>query len=618
MFLRLNLGFLILCPDLILTRPALQIRRRRSCNADLPQIPMARQKAQKSKQSEMSGASSTETKDSAGASRKWQNWIWLFSLIGSLLIFLAVYLLRLDRVVGLFVDDAVYVLLAKSLATGQGYQLINAPLPGILPVYPPAFPFLLSVAYRVFPQFPDNVWLLKAVSVAAMAGVGWASFRHLTRDRGWPRLCSLISALTMTTIPVLVYFATSSVMSECVFTLLQLLAVLAIEAGVRKESGGWRYVLLGAALAAAAFLTRSIGVGVIAAGGVYLLKERRWKSTLVFAAAVILFAGPWTIYTRLRAPTAEQRALGYNVIDYTTQFWHRRAGNTSSGTIHPRELPDRLWSNATKIAGANMAMLLTPTFFRSTKLSGEEIFESADSGRSFSYFLSLLIIIGLALNVRRRIALADLVVAFTLLITIAWPWDTFRFVMPLAPFLLFYLLDALRRVWELIRPKVQLQPAPSWQTPTVFALLLLALYLFDHVSYLRQRSDLSPAEHLPWQAIFDENRAALDWIRERTPEDAVIASDNSAMVYLYTGRKSVAIDDPPGNWENWKRLNVRYMARISMYTLPDPGLDEGRFYMTYRSKGPLKLRVTDLGPKENRLPWSSLGSPGTIKIDTFK
>lgn len=579
---------------------------------------MARQKTQQSKPSETGGASPIETEDSAEANRKWQNRIWLSSLVGALLIFLAIYLLRLDRVVGLFVDDAWYVLLAKSLATGQGYQLINAPLPGIHPFYPPAFPFLLSVAYRVFPQFPENVWLLKSVSVAAMAGVGWASFRHLTRDRGWPRLCSLVSALTMTTIPVLVHFATSSVMSECVFTLFQLLAVLAIEAGVRKESGGWGYVLLGAALVSAAFLTRSIGVGVIAAGGVYLLKERRWKSALVFAAAVILFAGPWTIYSRLHTPTAEQRALGFIVIGYTTQFWQRSAGNMSSGMIHPRELPGRLWSNATKIAGANMAMLLTPTFFRSSKLSGEEILEKADSTRGFSCLLSLLIIIGIALNVRRRIALADLVVAFTLLITIAWPWDTFRFLMPIAPFLLFYLLDALRRIWEVIRPKVQLQPAPSWQTPMVFASLLLALYLFDHVSYLRQRSDPSPAEYLPWQAIFAENRAALDWIRERTPENAVIASDCSALVHIYTGRKSIPIEDPAGNWENWKRLNVRYIAHLGLYPAPDPNLDEGRFNQVYRSKGPLKLRVADLGPKENRLPWSSLGRPDAIKIETFK
>jgi hypothetical protein len=38
---------------------------------------------------------------------------------------LAVYLLRLDPAVGVFNDDGWYLVLAKSLATGQGYRLIN-------------------------------------------------------------------------------------------------------------------------------------------------------------------------------------------------------------------------------------------------------------------------------------------------------------------------------------------------------------------------------------------------------------------------------------------------------------------------------------------------------------
>src|SRR5215467_12408527 len=74
----------------------------------------------------------------------------------ALLVALAIYILRLDRVVGLFVDDGWYALLAKSLATGQGYSLINSPSPGILPLYPPGFPFLLSLVYRLSPHFPEN------------------------------------------------------------------------------------------------------------------------------------------------------------------------------------------------------------------------------------------------------------------------------------------------------------------------------------------------------------------------------------------------------------------------------------------------------------------------------
>ena len=80
----------------------------------------------------------------------------LLAAIG-IVVFFAIYLLRLDRSVGMFMDDAWYALLGKALATGQGYTLINSPTPGILPLYPPAYPFLLAIMFKVWPQFPDNI-----------------------------------------------------------------------------------------------------------------------------------------------------------------------------------------------------------------------------------------------------------------------------------------------------------------------------------------------------------------------------------------------------------------------------------------------------------------------------
>src|SRR5207247_1669736 len=55
------------------------------------------------------------------------------ALLSSSLLTLLIYYSRLDHIVGQVRDDAWYVLLAKSLATGQGYQLINSPIPDILP-----------------------------------------------------------------------------------------------------------------------------------------------------------------------------------------------------------------------------------------------------------------------------------------------------------------------------------------------------------------------------------------------------------------------------------------------------------------------------------------------------
>ena len=107
-----------------------------------------------------------------------------FAITGVALAVLAIYLLRLDRVAGMTVDDAWYVLLAGAIARGEGYSLVNAPIPGILPTYPPAFPAVLSLIFRLGTSFPSNVLLLKAVSIAAMLGTGIVSYRYFS-DRLW-------------------------------------------------------------------------------------------------------------------------------------------------------------------------------------------------------------------------------------------------------------------------------------------------------------------------------------------------------------------------------------------------------------------------------------------------
>ncbi|MBS1789571.1 MAG: glycosyltransferase family 39 protein [Acidobacteria bacterium] len=546
------------------------------------------------------------------------------SFAAAIIVFLAIYALRLDHIVGLFVDDAWYALLAKSLATGQGYQLINSPSPGILPVYPPVYPFLMSLAYRLWPSFPDNVMLLKTVSVLAMFVVGWGSYKHFHRDREWPHLLSLVCALTVTLMPGLAFLATSSTMSECVFTAFQLLAVLVIESAARAKDGKseLRSAALAGALAAIAFLTRSIGLVVMGAGAIYLLKERKWRPLAVFVLVVAVIAAPWVMYSRTHKPSAEQRTEqgGMIVQDYSDQFWQARAGDTSSAIIHWDSLPDRMWANAMKIVGNNVAMIFTPTFHRSTKLSGEEALESGLTAHPLSYVLSAFLLLGFALTVKQRIGAAEFTTAFTLLITCLWPWDTFRFLLPLAPFLFAYLLESLRGIREFARTKFESKAsAEPWRAMTILAGLLLVIFLYDHSAFLAKRSDLSRAEYLPWQAIFNENLEALNWIKEKTPEDAVVCSMNPAMVSLYTGRKSVASNNADANWENWKRLNVRYMAYLSVFPIADPGLDEGRFDQVYRSKGPLKIRVMDLGRKETRLPWKPFGSTtGSIKIDNLQ
>ena len=69
--------------------------------------------------------------------------------------------------VGAFQDDAVYTLLAKSLATGEGYRMINLPGSPHATHYPPGYPAFLAVLWRLAPSFPDNIVVFK------FANAGW-------------------------------------------------------------------------------------------------------------------------------------------------------------------------------------------------------------------------------------------------------------------------------------------------------------------------------------------------------------------------------------------------------------------------------------------------------------
>ncbi|MEW6730343.1 MAG: glycosyltransferase family 39 protein [Acidobacteriota bacterium] len=516
---------------------------------------------------------------------------------------LAIYLLRLDRVVGQFSDDAWYVLLAQALASGQGYTLINSPSIGITPIYPPAFPILLSLAYRLMPEFPNNIWLLKSISIIAMLASGIFTYHYLNRYRELPRVLSLAAALAVVLCPAFVFLATSTVMSECVFTLGQLITVLTIERSLRIPSRrGWLYLLAGALLAAFSFLTRSMAVVLILAIMIYLLKERQLGRTLLFTAVVALLTGPWLLYARLHEPTQEQRQEQNNYIvqSYREQFWMRFAGVPVSGTITAQELPARVWQNLTNIFARNIGGIIVPSLYRDLPESGQEVSGMEDMGltvgsKVISLVLSIIIVIGFVLTVGKQITLAELLTLFTLIMVSVWPWWPLRFVLPLAPFLLFYLLMGLRAIVRLGLGRRKHIVYDQWFAPRILIGCVIALSLYDHTGYLMALHgymEVAP----PWVSIFKENEVMLQWADQRLLKNFAVAAQNPALVYLYTGHKTIACDDPVGNWENWKRLGVRYIVRTSIYALID---DDSARLVIYRSPT-LNLRVVDLGPPATR------------------
>lgn len=541
-------------------------------------------------------------------------------LAGAALFVLAllIYVLRLDRVAGLFVDDGWYLMLAKAMATGQGYTLINSPSPGILPLYPPGFPFLLSLLYRLSPHFPENVWLLKSLSIAALLGAGALVYRFFTQVRQTPPPVALgITAVTLLC-PSLVMLATSTVMAEAVFTCNLLATILVVECGVRavKEGGqakgrALKFILLGAALASFGFLIRSIAVSVIAAIVLYLLKERLWRQAGLFAATVVLLLAPWMLYTRSHAPTPAQRAEqgGHVTLSYTTQFWQKRASVPELGTIGFSELPARVWWNAQDIIGRDIGRILATPIFEALidpykEAQKDEVKYGISHGSNwfFSFLLSAIVLLGFIAAARDRFTLAELVVVCSLGITLLWPWETYRFVLPLVAFIAFYFLTGLRWLFQC----VQRSAALGAQTKLMAggAVLLAAISLVGHTRYILNANSTSPLDRPQWLQIFDEAERMMSWVKQSTPADGIIATPNPPLIYLYTGHKTVALDAPARNWKNWNKVGVRYMVQASTYPEPlDPA--EAKYKTIYRSRSGMSFRVLDLGDPANRPAWGA-------------
>jgi hypothetical protein len=96
--------------------------------------------------------------------------------------------------VGAFQDDAIYTILAKALATGEGYRMINLPGSPHATHYPPGYPFFLSLLWRLSPSFPDNIVLFKFANAVwlSLAALGCWAFARIRL--GWAPLPAAAAA----------------------------------------------------------------------------------------------------------------------------------------------------------------------------------------------------------------------------------------------------------------------------------------------------------------------------------------------------------------------------------------------------------------------------------------
>lgn len=168
--------------------------------------------------------------------------------------------------IGVGYDSVFYLTAADNFINGLGLSRLDG-YHNLLPLthYPPLYPLILAAGS--FLSGWDTVFVARILSalliVFNVIFVSWLVFRFTMSQ-----LLSLLSALIALSSPILLDVHLMA-MSEPLYLVLMLLFVTALNKYLTQS--GWLFLILASGLAALAYLTRYVGVSLIAAGGVAIL-----------------------------------------------------------------------------------------------------------------------------------------------------------------------------------------------------------------------------------------------------------------------------------------------------------------------------------------------------------
>jgi len=399
-----------------------------------------------------------------------------------------------DALVGVFYDDGLYAGLARALGTGQGYVHLHLPGAPAAVHYPPLYPVLLA---PLFGALPLNAAALAAkvlnlLLAAAAAGlVAWHAARTQILGEGLPRwLAPAIVGAAAISIPVL---ATQAVLfSEPLFAALLAAAIIAADRDPPRP-------LVAGTFAALALLTRSIAIAAGAGIVVHWLFVRRLpprpRVAVGVAGPVLAAALGWGLWVLTHGRDIDP-ALALNYGGYGDVVSQTGLGAFGASLL---DLPRPL-------GALTLAWLGQPIVYRVVGLAALAVG-----------------LYGLAL-VARRSAAGWALIGYLAILAV-WPYPADRFLWAVLPWLaLAWTAGAV----ALVRRQ------PRFRVAVLALAACIALgYGMNEVRGLAGGWWGTTARGI--SANFREllpTIAALEG-------SAVVATDDEALVWLYTGRRAV-------------------------------------------------------------------------------
>jgi hypothetical protein len=434
--------------------------------------------------------------------------------LGSLVILLGWWQMIVG-VCGVYHDDAIYVITAKALAQGEGYRLINLPNCPLQTKYPILYPALLSIIWKIWPSFPQNLLAMQGLSLMAGASTVAFSYLYLVRFGYASRRVALVSGLFCATSALFLYFSTLT-LSETPYALVSILVLWAIDREARLPHAKPSAQIVLGLLLALPFLTRVIGIVLVPAGLMTLyLSGRRIGWVSLGVAFTVL---PWVIWI-LVGPKWTQDQVNTYYTNYGS-WWF------SFGLLNLFRL---VMYNSLYI----IASLPTISFaFFDTMLQRYGLVVMP-----IIIFLSLITLIGIVKNIMFNRILCYYLIGY-LCVIMLWPWPPSRFIIPVLPLLLAFMFG------EIVKMSSKISILSIQKYLYLLFVGIIGFLLVFNVNYVNNTVKTSHAMGYPYPSVLKEPiswssyEGIFTWINNHAQGDDILASGLDTMLYLYTDRRS--------------------------------------------------------------------------------
>lgn len=409
--------------------------------------------------------------------------------------------------VGVFVDDGVYVILAKALATGHGLRNLHLPGTPYATHFPPGYPLLLAALWRVYPSFPKNIALFLVVQAVLLSLVALGTYAYARRVCGWrPAIALPVSLVATLSLPLMALGAL--VCSELLSLALLLPFLVAAERRCRESLSTRHAVLLGAYVGVIA-LVRTHLVLVMPAMCVVLASRRQWRAMLMFAGTTLCFVIPWQVWTAANAGGVQGLLRGYYG-SYGAWF----ANGLRSQGMHLVTATLRLNAAQTwQVVAARVAPWSNAGF------------------RLITGILALGAVVFGAFRMRSRAPITVLFAAAYVAVVLIWPFAPWRFIWGVWPiFVLLGTFGAAQAIEVVARsPNPRLGVVPALAS----ALLVFGILRAESFTYRTRLWSVQTKQLEHYMAPF------VQWVNGNTKPSDVLVADDEPLVYLFTGRQAM-------------------------------------------------------------------------------